>query len=126
MDRAQVAEWIEAYERAWRSPGVTALGEIFTDAVSYLQGPYRRPVMGLPAVERMWEAERDGPDEEFELHTEIVAVDDDVAVVRAEVRYGDPLTEEWRDLWIARFGDDGRCRAFEEWPFAPPRDQGTG
>jgi len=39
--------------------------------------------------------------------------------VRAEVRYGDPVDREYRDLWIIRLGADGRCVAFEEWPFAP-------
>jgi hypothetical protein len=39
----------------------------------------------------------------------IVAVDGSTAVVRAEVRYGDPVHQEFRDLWIMRLGDDGRC-----------------
>jgi hypothetical protein len=34
--------------------------------------------------------------------------------------------ERWRDLWVIRFGDDGRCVAFEEWPFAPPQRDGHG
>ena len=69
----------------------------------------------------MWEAERDGPDEVFEISTEIVAVENDTAVVRAEVRYGQPVTQEWRDLWVVSFGPDGRCASYEEWPFAPAR-----
>jgi hypothetical protein len=40
-------------------------------------------------------------------------------VVRVEVEYGDPLTNEYRDLWVMRYAGDGRCRSFEEWPFAP-------
>jgi hypothetical protein len=42
-----------------------------------------------------------------------------VAVVRAEVSYGDPPTQEYRDLWVIRFAADGRCAWFEEWPFWP-------
>jgi hypothetical protein len=38
------------------------------------------------------------PDEVFTLATSILAVDRDTAVVRAEVRYGDPLRQEYRDL----------------------------
>ena len=30
----------------------------------------------------------------------------------------------WRDLWVLRFDDDGRCLAFEEWPFAPDQPDG--
>jgi hypothetical protein len=50
---------------------------------------------------------------------EPVAVDGDTAVVRVEVRYGEPVTQRWRDLWILSFAPDGRCRHFEEWPIAP-------
>jgi signal transduction histidine kinase len=35
------------------------------------------------------------------------------------VGYGEPLRQEYRDLWIVTLDDDGRCTAFEEWPFAP-------
>ena len=121
MDRQRVADWIAAYERAWRTPGTEPLGALFTTDATYLQGPYREPVAGLPAIARMWEAERDGPTEVFRMTSEIVAVDGDTAVARLEVWYGDPVTDEYRDLWIMRFAADGRCRAFEEWPFAPLR-----
>ena len=46
-------------------------------------------------------------------------MDGTTAVVRAEVRYGDPVSQEYRDLWVMRLGDDGRCSWFEEWPFWP-------
>lgn len=123
MDRNRVAAWIAAYEQAWRTPGTTALGTMFTPDASYRQGPYRDPVVGLPAIARMWESHRDGPDEVFEMTSEVVAVDGDTAVARVQVRYGDPVHQEWRDLWIMRFAEDGRCLSFEEWPFAP--DQRT-
>ena len=119
MDRDQAAAWVVAYERAWRTPGTEVLGELFTPDASYLQGPYQEPVVGLPAIARMWEAERDGPDEVFRLSSSLVAVDGDTAVVRAEVSYGEPVRREYRDLWIMRFAADGRCQAFEEWPFWP-------
>jgi len=120
MDRDQVTRWIEGYERAWRASGTGALAGLFTPDASYLQGPYRQPVVGLPAIERMWEDERDGPDEAFTMSHEVIAVDGDTAVARVAVTYGEP-TEEWLDLWIMRFAPDGTCRAFEEWPFAAPK-----
>ncbi|MDG4795980.1 nuclear transport factor 2 family protein [Micromonospora sp. WMMD1082] len=119
MDRKQVTGWIAAYEHAWRTPETEVLGTIFTAQASYLQGPYREPVVGLPAIARMWEDERDGPGEVFQMTSEVVAVEGDTAVARVEVRYGDPVDQEYRDLWIMRFAEDGRCRSFEEWPFWP-------
>jgi SnoaL-like domain len=122
VDRSGIAAWIAAYEQAWRTPGTSALDTIFrTDAI-YRQGPYEEPVTGLPAIAAMWEAERDGPDEVFRLTSEVIALDGSTAVVRAEVWYGDPVREEYRDLWVIRFAADGRCASFEEWPFWPDQD----
>lgn len=123
MDREGAARWVAAYEAAWRAPGTEALAGIFTPDATYLQGPYDQPVTGLAAIARMWEAEREGPDEAFRMASDIVAVDGATAVVRVEVRYGDPVTQEWRDLWLVRFAADGRCASFEEWPFAPAEPQ---
>jgi ketosteroid isomerase-like protein len=119
VDRQQVAGWIAGYERAWRAPATDALGELFSEDATYLQAPYEEPVTGLAAIARMWEAEREGPDEVFRMTSEILAVDGEVAVARIEVWYGDPVRQQYRDLWIMRFAADGRCRAFEEWPFWP-------
>jgi ketosteroid isomerase-like protein len=119
MDRDSVAAWIGQYERAWRTPGTGSLAALFTDDASYSQGPYREPVVGLPAIERMWDAEREGPDEAFRMTSDVVAVDGDTAVARIEVWYGQPVKQEYRDLWIIKFAADGRCRHYEEWPFWP-------
>ncbi|RKR92143.1 uncharacterized protein (TIGR02246 family) [Micromonospora pisi] len=120
MDRERLTDWIAAYERAWRTAGTETLATIFTEDASYQQGPYLEPVRGLAAIARMWEAQREGPDEVFGMTSQVVAIDGETAVVRLEVRYGLPVTEQFRDLWILRFADDGRCRVFEEWPFWPP------
>lgn len=117
--RERVAGWIDAYERAWRSHGTAPLADLFSADAIYVQRPYESPVVGLPAIERMWEAERDGPDESFTMSYEIVAVDGDVAVARIEVEYGDPVSQEYLDLWLMWFDADGRCLRFEEWPFWP-------
>ena len=120
-DREAVGRWLAGYEAAWRAPGTDAVTGIFTDGASYRHSPYAVPVAGLDAIRRMWEEERAGPDEVFTLATEILAVDGPTAVVRVEVRYGDPVTQEYRDLWVMRLDDDGRCTWFEEWPFWPER-----
>jgi ketosteroid isomerase-like protein len=118
-DRAMVSRWVAGYEAAWRAPGTDHLAAIFTEDASYRQSPYAEPVVGLEAIARMWDAARDGPDEVFALATDIVAVDGPTAVVRAEVRYGDPVRQEYRDLWVIRLTEDSRCSWFEEWPYWP-------
>jgi ketosteroid isomerase-like protein len=118
-ERAAVSRWLFGYEAAWRAPGTEGLARLFTEDATYLQSPYEQPVTGLDAIGRMWEEEREGPGEVFSLAADVVAVDGQVAVVRAEVHYGDPSTQEYRDLWVIRFAADGRCAWFEEWPFWP-------
>lgn len=120
-DRAAVGRWISGYENAWRAPGTDPLARLFTDDAQYLMSPYAKPVTGLAAIGQMWERERESADEVFMLSTDILAVDGPLAVVRAEVRYGDPVRQEYRDLWVLRLGEDGRCSWFEEWPFWPGR-----
>lgn len=119
VDRATFGAWIAAYERLWRTPGTAGLRELFTDDASYLHSPYEDPIVGLAAIERDWEGEREGPDEAFTMAAEIVAVDGDTAVAKVLVRYGDPVTQEYQDIWLVRFAEDGRARSYEEWPFWP-------
>jgi ketosteroid isomerase-like protein len=120
-DRPSVRRWVEEYERAWRMPGTTRISSLFTVDATYLHSPYEEPVVGLDAIGRMWEEDREGPKEVFSISTDVVAVDDPLAVVRAEVRYGQPVRQEYRDLWILQFEADGRCSWFEEWPYWPGR-----
>jgi ketosteroid isomerase-like protein len=117
--REHVQRWISGYESAWRTPGTEYLAALFADGASYLQSPYAKPIVGHSAIADMWETERDGPGEVFTIETEIVAVDGDTAVVHAQVRYGDPVRQEYRDLWVLRFDDAGLCAWFEEWAYWP-------
>jgi ketosteroid isomerase-like protein len=122
--RSHFEAWIAAYERAWRTAGVEMLAELFSEDATYRMSPYEEPSRGLAAIGKLWERERAGPDEEFDIGHEVVAVEGDTAVARIEVAYANG--EEYRDLWVVRFAADGRCREFEEWPFwlgreiAPP------
>ena len=125
MEHAVVQRWVEGYERAWRTAGTDDLSRLFGPDATYLVSPWARPVEGLAAIRELWESERDGA-EAFTMTSDIVAIDGDTAVVRVAVAYGEPGGRRWRDLWVLRFDDDGRCVAFEEWPFAPGQDDGHG
>jgi mannose-6-phosphate isomerase-like protein (cupin superfamily) len=121
VDADAFLAWVDDYERAWRSPGTEALAQVFAEDATYLHSPYSEPTRGLPAIARMWESEREAPDEVFTMRRELVAFSGETGVARVEVRYGEPVRQEYRDLWVVRFGPDGRARHFEEWPFWPGR-----
>ena len=116
MDRADVMRWVERYERTWRDEDLDAVGDLFTDDAQYRPSPYEDSLVGLDAIRDMW-IDEDG--EAFAMTAQLVAVEGDVAVVRVEVRYGDPVRQEYRDLWVLRFAPDGRVEDFEEWAYWP-------
>ena len=58
------------------------------------------------------------------MGSEIAAVDGDTGLVRVEVRYELPRRQQYRDLWIVRLDESGRCFHFEEWPLWPPGSRG--
>ncbi|MFZ0091402.1 MAG: nuclear transport factor 2 family protein [Solirubrobacteraceae bacterium] len=111
--------WVCAYRAAWRAAGTGALNDLFTADATYQAAPFDDPVVGLDAIARFWEAEREGPDEAFQLSWEIIAAQDDTAVARAQVVYDGPPSRTYRDLWIITLTTDGHCSRFEEWPFHP-------
>lgn len=74
--------WLAGYEQAWRSFGTSGLAGLFTTDIQYRPSPWRDPVTGLDTLGAWWEGERDGPDEEFTVGYEVLAVDGSVAVVR--------------------------------------------
>jgi hypothetical protein len=121
VERARFSTWIDAYERAWRTPGTDWLEYLFAPGATYSPGPFEAPAEGLEAIAALWERERAGADEVFRMESELVAVEGDTGVARVEVWYGDPVTLHYRDLWIVELDAEGRCVSFEEWPFWPER-----
>lgn len=113
--------WVAGYERAWRTPGTDLLGELFTEDAEYLGTPYDEPVVGLDAIRAFWDGERQGPDEVFTMAAEVVAATRGTGVAKVLVRYGEPVRQEYLDLWVVVLAPDGSGRAtrFEEWPFWP-------
>lgn len=126
VDRPGFERWIEGYERAWRSAGTAALAELFAADAVYLHSPYAEALDGLEAISHDWEGERDGPDEVFTLHPEVLAVDGVTGVARVLVRYGEPVRQEYLDLWVVSFDNEGRATRFEEWPFWPGQPWSAG
>lgn len=118
--RAGFEAWIGAYERAWRTTGLERLQTLFSEDATYRMSPYEAPARGAVEIGELWEREREGADEPFEMSHEIVAVEGETGVARIEVVYGNG--DEYRDLWVVRFAPDGRCCQFEEWPFWPDKE----
>jgi len=121
VDRDELARWLREYERVWRADAAPELATLFAPDATYRTAPFAEPYRGRDAIAAMW-PEDDGA--AFTVGFEIVAVEGDVGVVRADVRYTEPRPQRFLDLWIVTLGRDGRATAFEEWPFWPPGSDG--
>jgi SnoaL-like domain len=124
VTRTEFARWLASYEEAWRADGTSLLADLFAPDATYSPGPYEATHHGLEAIAILWDTERNGPDENFTMDSEIVAVEGDTGVARIQVVYRDPPAQEYRDVWIVELDGDGRCVSFEEWPFWPPGTSG--
>lgn len=116
MTRDKVMRWVAAYERAWRDGDLGAVATLFTDDAHYRPSPYEPSEVGHEAIRAFW---LDDGGKTFTMAAEPVAVEGDAAVVRVQVRYGDPVRQEYRDLWVLRFAADGRVEDYEEWAYWP-------
>ena len=118
MDRDEVMRWVAGYERAWRERDVEAVEGLFTERAAYRPSPYEPSEVGHEAIKTLW---LDDEGTAFTMDAVVVAVDGDTAVVRVDVSYVAPRPQEYRDLWVLRFADDGRVADFEEWAYWPGR-----
>lgn len=123
MDRGDVMRWVAGYERAWRASDPDGVRGLFTEDAHYRVSPYEPSEVGHEAIQAFW---LDDESKAFSLAAEPVAVDGAAAVVRVEVAYGDPVTQEYRDLWLLRFAADGRVEDFEEWAYWPGKPYSAG
>ncbi|MEX1077690.1 MAG: nuclear transport factor 2 family protein [Homoserinimonas sp.] len=112
VNRETVTRWVESYRRVWESNEPDDIRALFTEDGEYFAEPWAEPWRGQDAIVESWLEARDEPgDTTFEW--EIVAVDGNNAVVRAITDYVEEST--YYNVWVIRFGDDGRATTFTEW-----------
>ena len=121
--RDEVMQWVAGYERAWRTGDLDAIAELFTEDAHYRPSPYEQAEVGHAAIRALW---LDDEGQTFTVRAEPVAVEGFDAVVRLEVRYGEPVRQEYRDLWVLRFAADERVENFEEWAYWPGKPYSAG
>ena len=126
MDRGSAQDWLDRYVAAWLSYDPDEIAALFSDDVRYRYHPYGEPVVGRDAVVRSWLEEeevegastRDAPGT-YDAEYAPVAVDGDVVVATGSSRYRDtpdgPVVRSYKNCFVMRFDDDGRCRDFTEY-----------
>jgi hypothetical protein len=117
MTADDVQRWLDAYVDAWRSYDEAAIGELFSEDVSYRYKPFEDPLRGRDAVVASWLDDQDEPGS-WEASYAPLLVQDDAAVITGESRYASG--RDFSNLWVLRFDGEGRCRDFVEWYMEQP------
>jgi hypothetical protein len=118
MTHDDVQGWLNRYIDAWRRNERQPIFDLFTEDATYSYGPYREPIKGREAIADSWLEGPDAPDSRAAEYAPI-AVDGDTAVIRGRSRYFEEdrsrLRTEYDNIFVIRFGPDGRAREFAEW-----------
>jgi hypothetical protein len=111
----QLAEWINAYGRAWRERDPTAVVALFTENASYRSSPFREPSLGHQGIHEYW-AGATGRQEEVEVRMGEPLVDGDAVAVEwwtTMLVDGEEVTLP--GCLLLRFAPDGRCEDLREY-----------
>ena len=128
MDRANVERWIADYRQAWSTDDPAQEADLFTEDAAYSPYPWPREQnlwRGRDLIVQKWLGHGDSQIG-WRFEHEILAVDGDTAVVEGWTDYdrgeAPPWEEQYANLWVIRFADDGRARSFREWWVQRPTD----
>ncbi len=126
MDHGTAKDWLDRYVAAWVSYNPAAIGDLFTEDVSYRYHPSDEPTIGRAAVVASWLGEstaqqastRDAQGT-YQAAYAPVAIEDDVVVAIGTSTYftapEGPVDAVYDNCFLMRFDDSGRCSDFTEY-----------
>lgn len=112
IDDELVRRWIADYLAAWRSSDRAQIEALFTADATYRPRPDSPPASGREVIVDSWLAHADEPGS-WECQLAPMQVHDGTAIITGWTDYTDG--ERFLNLWVVRFGSEGRCVDFTEW-----------
>lgn len=116
LDRPSFQAWLDRYVAAWKSYDPLAIGDLFSEDARYRHHPEDEPVTGREGIVADWLEERYDPGT-YDGHYEPLAIDGENHVASGwsrDFKDGE-LSDEYWNIFLCRFDDEGRCRDFTEW-----------
>ena len=105
--------WMDAYVLAWSTNQADDIAALFTEDAVYDPQTAGGEWDGLAEIIARWQ-EADDDEENWEFEWQPLVATDDLAVVTGRTRYLEPPIS-YRNLFVIRFREDGRCYDFTEW-----------
>lgn len=105
--------WMDKYVLAWSSNETEHIEDLFTEDAVYDPQTEDGEWDGLDEIITRWQ-EIDDSEDNWDFEWQPVVETDELAVVKGRTNYFDPPIS-YRNLFIIRFAEDGRCSDFTEW-----------
>jgi hypothetical protein len=126
MDHAGVQRWLDSYVQAWMTYDPQQIRNLFSEDATYAYGPYHEPLRGREAIVASW---LDNPDKPgtYRAQYRPLVVEGNTAIANGRSTYfeadGKTLLREFDNIYLIRFDDSGRCKAFTEWYMQKPKEE---
>ena len=123
LTRDAFAAWFDRYIEAWKSHDPEIIGDLFSADVSYSQNGGQTSLAGRAAVVRDWREEPYAPNTSWKASYEPLAIEGEVHVGIGSTRYYDEgglVRDEFSNIFVCRFDDEGRCSDLREWWMRAP------
>lgn len=120
-DLPALRDWLDRYERAWRSNASPDVADLFTEGAVYRWRPWdtadQGGASGRQAIVDAWLGEPDDPSA-WTLECEPLAVNGTLGIARCVTRYARtdqrPSAPVYDNIWLVELDADGRCSDFTE------------
>jgi hypothetical protein len=111
--RGRLERWVDGYVVAWTDNDPEHIAALFTEDAVYDPQTADGEIHGVEAISDWWRGLDEDP-ANWDFQWLPLIETEEIGIITGTTNYYDPPTT-FRNLWVIRFDDDGRCRDFTEW-----------